>query len=425
MSKKASKIIIISLSVLIALLVFLVLFFYLLNAPISSSDETPEVDEELYDVESDIVEVQRIRIYLDSEVMPVGTRFRPEVIIQPENATDKSFELHSDNEIVLRPQGHNWVAASVGTANLVATAPNGVIGSVSITVIAPDLESISFLEDELVMTVGGITTLNPLLTPNNARLDEPILYTSDNEEVATVTNYGRVNAVGAGNATIKASSGRISAEIKVIVAVPVISINIIMDRHVFSVGEQAEFKIEVEPPDATNASVSVTFSGAPVTSTGPYSFICDAAGEVIITFTAESGSSLSQTITVIDLTVFANEVIRLTNIERATAGLSQLERTQPLTQIALIRAREIMDLFSHTRPDGRDALTVFEDNGIEYSSAGENLAAGQTSPAEAVQSWMNSRGHRENILSGNYGSIGVGVTIDNNGRIYWTQMFMN
>jgi len=425
MSKKASKIIIISLSVLIALLVFLGLFFYLLNAPISPSDEEAEIDEEIYDADSDIVEVERIRVLIESEVMSVGTRFWPEVIIQPENATDKSFELSSDNEIVLRQQGHNWVAAEVGTANLIATAPNGVTGSVMITVAAPELASISFLEDEIVMSVGDITTLNPMINPQNAGLDEPISYTSDDEDVATVTNYGRITAVGAGRANIKVSSGRISTEVKIIVAVPVRSISVSMDRHVFGVGEQAEFKIDVEPSDATNASVTVTFSGAPVTSTGSNTFICDAPGDVIITFTAESGRSVSQTITVLDLAAFANEVIRLTNAERANAQLSQLERSQPLTQIAMIRAEEITRLWSHTRPDGRDADTAFSDNGIHDRRVGENLAAGHTSPAEVVRSWMDSQDHRNNILNSVFNNIGVGIIIDNNGRIYWTQMFMD
>ena len=112
---------------------------------------------------------------------------------------------------------------------------------------------------------------------------------------------------------------------------------------------------------------------------------------------------------------------------RSDAGLTQLGRIALLTDVALLRAREIREpnQFSHTRPDGREFFTAFTDIGLERRFAGENLAEGHTSPAEVVQAWMNSPGHRENILNDDFGNLGVGITISNNGTIYWVQMFMD
>lgn len=77
--------------------------------------------------------------------------------------------------------------------------------------------------------------------------------------------------------------------------------------------------------------------------------------------------------------------------------------------------------FSHTSPTYGSPFDMMRDFGITYRSAGENIAKGQTSPEEVVQAWMNSQGHRENILNANFTHIGVGY--EQNGN-HWTQMFI-
>jgi len=425
MSKKVTRVIIIILSVILALIVAAVLLMWRFTAPLSPSDPTPDNNEEQHDENDEIVEVTGIRIVLESYEMLVGTRFWPEVIIVPEKATDLEFELHSEDERILRFQGNNWVAVGAGRVNLVATASNGITGRVMITVLAPNLRSLSFERDEMTMSVGDTTVLNPILMPEDARLDEPISYTSSNENVITVTRDGRVNAVGAGRAIVRASSDGVSTEIRINVNIPVRNIYFNINRSIVNVGDQVEFTYNVDPPNATNADISIEFDGARIISTGTNSFRCEEPGEVIITATAENGRTSTQKIQVIDVNELADEVFRLTNVERTRAGLTQLGRTHPLNQIALIRARETINHFSHTRPDGRDFVTVYNDNNIEFIVAGENLASGQRTPAEVVQAWMDSQGHRENILNNEFGNMGVGVTLDSEGRIFWTQMFMN
>ena len=90
---------------------------------------------------------------------------------------------------------------------------------------------------------------------------------------------------------------------------------------------------------------------------------------------------------------------------------------------ALIRAKEIQSSFSHTRPNGSSFSTVLKEQGIRYSGAGENIAWGQISPEAVMEAWMNSDGHRANILNPKFTKLGVGYDQSAKGRNYWVQMF--
>ena len=121
---------------------------------------------------------------------------------------------------------------------------------------------------------------------------------------------------------------------------------------------------------------------------------------------------------------YAQQVVELVNAERARAGLPALTMTDKLNQVALIRAKEIVTSFSHTRPGGTSFSTVLTENGIPYRSSGENIAWGQKTPEEVVNAWMNSEGHRANIMYKNFTSIGVGC-YESNGTLYWAQLFVH
>jgi len=116
------------------------------------------------------------------------------------------------------------------------------------------------------------------------------------------------------------------------------------------------------------------------------------------------------------MTSYAAEVISQVNAERAKYGLSPLTVDANLTSAARIRAAEIVERFSHTRPDGSSWSTV-----SEYAM-GENIAMGHNSPDRVMAAWMTSDGHRANILRGSFGSIGV-CALKVNGVIYWVQLF--
>ena len=120
---------------------------------------------------------------------------------------------------------------------------------------------------------------------------------------------------------------------------------------------------------------------------------------------------------------FEMEVIRQINMQRQVAGLSQLTANSLLMQGARIRAQELERTFSHNRPNGSGWQTVLSDVGYSNTAAGENIAAGQVSPAAVVSSWMGSQGHRNNILSGDYTETGVGAVLGSDGRWRWVQLF--
>lgn len=119
---------------------------------------------------------------------------------------------------------------------------------------------------------------------------------------------------------------------------------------------------------------------------------------------------------------FASEVVNLVNKERANAGLKPLTVHAKLTTVALDKAKDMSNnnYFSHTSPTHGSPFDMMKAYGISYGYAGENIAKGQRTPQEVMNSWMNSQGHRENILSPNFTMIGVGYY---NG--YWVQEFIS
>ncbi len=122
---------------------------------------------------------------------------------------------------------------------------------------------------------------------------------------------------------------------------------------------------------------------------------------------------------------YANQVLQLVNQERAKEGLKALTTASALTSASNKRAQETMQSFSHTRPNGSSFFTALTEFGVQYSAAGENIAYGQRTPQEVVTAWMNSPGHRANIMNGSFGKLGVGVYQGSNGTIYWAQLFTN
>ena len=120
---------------------------------------------------------------------------------------------------------------------------------------------------------------------------------------------------------------------------------------------------------------------------------------------------------------YAEQVVKLVNEERAKAGLSELTMDTNLTAAANTRAKEIKEVFSHTRPDGSSFSTVLKEHGVTYRGSGENIAWGQKTPKQVMNGWMNSDGHRANILNKNFKNIGIGYYQDENGTNHWVQLF--
>jgi len=120
------------------------------------------------------------------------------------------------------------------------------------------------------------------------------------------------------------------------------------------------------------------------------------------------------------------EVIRLVNIERANRGLKPLAHNWELSRVARFKSMDMRDraYFSHQSPTYGSPFDMIRNFGLSYTAAGENIAAGQQTAAAVVQAWMNSQGHRENILNSTYTQIGVGYASGGSMGHYWTQMFI-
>ena len=120
---------------------------------------------------------------------------------------------------------------------------------------------------------------------------------------------------------------------------------------------------------------------------------------------------------------YEQEVVRLVNAQRAQNGLKPLAENWELSRVARYKSADMAGkrYFSHESPTYGSPYQMMRSFGISFRSAGENIAYGQRTPAAVVSAWMNSSGHRANILSSSYTQIGVGYHEAGN---YWTQMFI-
>ena len=120
------------------------------------------------------------------------------------------------------------------------------------------------------------------------------------------------------------------------------------------------------------------------------------------------------------------EVLRLVNEERTKRGLNALKRASDLDALARAHSADMINrhFFDHNNPDGQSPFDRMRAAGISYRAAAENIASGQRSAEAVMNAWMNSSGHRANILNGTYTEIGIGAVKSSGGTIYWTQEFV-
>jgi uncharacterized YkwD family protein/spore coat assembly protein SafA len=138
---------------------------------------------------------------------------------------------------------------------------------------------------------------------------------------------------------------------------------------------------------------------------------------------------VGQKITIPDtgsLAAYEQQVFYLVNKERAARGLTLLTYNTELARMARIKSQDMIDnhYFSHESPTYGSPFKMMESFGFKFSAAGENIAYGQMTAEEVMNTWMNSAGHRANILSEAYTVIGIGVAKTASGTLYWTQEFM-
>lgn len=202
-------------------------------------------------------------------------------------------------------------------------------------------------------------------------------------------------------------------------------LTVIIPQSALSVGETTTAALAPIPADASIQEVVWSSDNSAVATVNQSGvIIAMGAGSAVITATAGEVTA-SGTVTVTapaaadGVQAMLEEVVRLTNEERAKEGLPALEVNELATQAAAVRAEEVNQLFEHTRPNGKSCFTALDEAKVSYRTAGENIAIGYSTPASVVDAWMNSPGHRANILSRDFSAIGVGY--DQNG---WVQLFI-
>jgi uncharacterized YkwD family protein len=128
----------------------------------------------------------------------------------------------------------------------------------------------------------------------------------------------------------------------------------------------------------------------------------------------------------VDFSSEALEVLRLVNEERKKQGLNELILNHTLNGVATKKAEDMRDnnYFSHQSPQYGSPFEMLQRFGVHYSSAGENIAAGQKTAQNVMTDWMNSSGHRANILNKNYTELGVGYVEGGTYGTYWVQLFV-
>ena len=127
-----------------------------------------------------------------------------------------------------------------------------------------------------------------------------------------------------------------------------------------------------------------------------------------------------------DFSSYQQQVLDLVNAERTKRGIFALTLDSNLSSVATKKSQDMVNknYFDHTSPTYGSPFDMMKQFGISYRTAGENIAKGQKTPQEVVTAWMNSEGHRKNILNPNFTNLGVGIAKDSKGTTYWTQMFI-
>lgn len=316
--------------------------------------------------------------------------------------------------------------------------------AVSAVIIPSAAASVKLNKKSITLITGASTTLKLTGTKKTVK------WSSMADDIATVSSKGKVTAKATGSTYIVAKVGKSTYKCKV----KVINGKITVGKSDVSVKSNETVKVKVKAlgghsiaAESMNENIAtVSFKGSKwdgdiikLKITGVY------AGETTIKVyskkypksvyayinvnvesvkedefaeVASAKVSKDDSDSSTDGMSFAEEVLYYCNIEREKAGVSPLALDETLCSAAAVRANEITGTFSHTRPDGRKCFTAMDDIGYSYRAAGENIAAGFSTAKDVVEGWMNSPGHKANILSTKYNRLGVGRSGDS-----WVQMF--
>lgn len=292
-----------------------------------------------------------------------------------------------------------------------------------------EITSISLDKSKVTLDIGEQVKLNLTIYPSDVAHKAYTYSTSDNR-VAGIDINGVITAKADGTAliTVTTDNGK-TAQCNVTVRKPELtSVSINPNNLKLSMNDVYTLAAS---NNINSDSVKYSWSSSntdciKIISCNNRTISVKAFGCGTATVTVKTQNNLTATcrITVSKTDENVKEIVSIVNNERTNnGGLTSLANRIDLNKLADIRAKEIAQNFSHTRPDGSSCFSVLDDNNVDYISAGENIAYGQKSPAEVMNAWMKSSGHRANIFYSAFNCIGVGH-YQSNGIDYWVQIFI-
>lgn len=207
----------------------------------------------------------------------------------------------------------------------------------------------------------------------------------------------------------------LSLALAAIMTICLLPMGALADQEISAVETTAVQSQSAELPEFTSASTEMTIGDAAATDgiVAAEDATASVKSNTALTVTLTGGYFYSQ----------AYQVLERINQERQKYGLNPVTVDTALNAAAMHRAAECAVYFSHTRPSGDSCFSVLSEYGISVSAAGENIAAGQTSAESVMDSWMNSDGHRANILNASYTTVGIGCFLQSGGKPCWVQVF--
>lgn len=238
-------------------------------------------------------------------------------------------------------------------------------------------------------------------------------YESSDVNVCSVEQDGTVKAIRAGKATITIEDVISGKKVRVLILVTNTA-----DVGQQETEQQTESDASEEDTSAENSASERAENSTATTEASTQATTTET--EAVAEVTTESVTAGSY------MDAYAEQVLAIVNEERSAAGLSSLTMNYTLVSAAKVRAAETVQSFSHTRPNGTSCFTAFDEAGVSYYGAGENIAAGQSTPTTVMQAWMDSEGHKANILNESFTEIGIACYYDPNSTYgyYWVQCFI-
>lgn len=374
------------------------------------------------------------------EVSDVGIEMGSSTVVKlaptPQNA---KITAVSDNEnVTVSVSGGNItvkskaVGKSVITVEAVAEGFSTTTKTFTATVL-PSAVKLDLAQAQVNLEVGKSAKIGTVTNPKDA-----IRSLRYNEDALTIAQAGAVlditaKAVGAYEVQITAALDNYTDTTKTLlvnVTKPLIPLTTSVKSITTNVGEVQNINVNtsVEGVNIVTAIdkqiASVSYADG-VLSVNPLN-----TGSANITVTASKDGYETKTITIpvkitesVSVSKDQKDVFDRVNRERKNAGLNPLRYSSAAQKAADIRAKEIVELFSHTRPDGSTCFTALDETDVKYRAAGENLASGYTSAKEVMEGWIASPGHKENIMRDSFTDIAIGV-YESGGVLYWTQFFL-